>query len=62
MEEAYKTFFDSVGAKVEDKNIRAADEVISEIRTLVDFVRNLAVVHELSNCCVKMGGNHDLDR
>lgn len=49
MEEAYKTFFESVGAKVEDKNIRAADEVISEIRTLVEFVRNL-------------GANHAVDR
>lgn len=45
MEQAYKSFFEEVSEKINDKNIRAAEEVVTEIRTLVSYLNRLAANH-----------------
>ena len=47
MNEAYKALYEMIRDRVEDKNIRAADEVVSEIRTMVQFVERLGQYHDV---------------
>lgn len=45
MENVYKTFFEAIGAKLDDRKIRPADEVLTEISAVYDFVKHLEANH-----------------
>ena len=45
MENVYKSFFEAIGEKMYDRKIRPADEVLTEISALYEFVKHLEENH-----------------